>query len=301
MDPFSGVLPFLHVAEEKSFRRAAARLGVSTAAVSKAVAKLERELGVTLVERTSRHVSLTTEGDAYAARCREAVDALRAGREVVARNSSVAQGPLRVSVSYVLAPVVIEQLARFTARYPRVTLHLNVSDRIARLAEEEVDVALRTGDLDDSSLVARKLYSPVWMTVASPAYLARRGTPTTPDQLMDHDCLYFVTPRGKPRPFGFRDRPAISPRGQLFVDSGELLLSSAIAGVGVAQVMDFMARGAIREGQLLEILARDAIAGPTIHAVTLPRRKSLPRVRAFLDFVTEVFSALRGVTGVTPV
>lgn len=293
MDPFAGVLPFLHVAEEKSFRRAAARLGVSTAAVSKAVSKLERELGVTLLERTSRHVSLTSEGDAYAARCREAVDALRSGRELVARAAGIAQGPLHVSVSQVLSRAVVAELPRFAARYPRVVVHLSVNDRIARLAEEEIDVALRTGDLDDSSLVARKLYTPRWVTVASPAYLARRGTPRDPDELAAHDLLYFVTPRGKPRPFAFRDRAPREVAGSFFVDQGEVLLEAACAGLGVAQVLDFMARAPIREGRVVEVLATHGAVGPNIHAVCLPRRKSVPRVRAFLDFAAEVFGALR--------
>lgn len=294
MDPFAGVLPFLHVADEKSFRRAAARLGVSTAAVSKAVAKLERELGVTLLERTSRHVALTREGESYAARCREAVDALRAGREVVARAAGVAEGELRVSASAVLAPPVIAALPRFRARYPRVIVHLSVNDRLARLAEEEIDIALRVGELTDSALVARRLCAPRWTTVASPAYLARRGTPASPAELSAHDCLYFVTPRGKPRPFAFREHAPLEPDGVLYIDQGELLLQAAAAGLGVAQVLDFMTAPLLRDGRVVELLAEHAAPGAGVHAVCLPRRKNVPRVRAFLDFVSEVFEPAAG-------
>jgi LysR family transcriptional regulator, regulator for bpeEF and oprC len=288
MDPFSGVVPFVHVAEERNFRRAAERLGVTTAAVSKAVAKLEADLGVSLLARTSRSVALTPEGEAYLARCREALSAIRDAREQVARTRGVAQGPLRVTVSAIIARVVVAELARFTQRHPQVTLHLSVTDRVAKLGEEEIDVAIRTGALDDSTLVARKLYAPRWVAVASPAYLARRGTPSTPEELMRHDTLRFVTPRGKPRAFAFTSG-AVDTKGPLFVDNGDMLVHAALAGVGIAQVLDFMVDDALREGRLIEVLREHAVAGPTVHAVCASRRKNVPRVRAFLDFASELF------------
>ncbi len=298
MDPFSGVVPFVHVAEERSFRRAAERLGVTTAAVSKAVGKLESELGVALLSRTSRSVALTPEGTAYLGRCREALDAIRDAREQVARTRGVAQGPLRVTVSVIIARVVVAQLARFTQRHPHVTLHLTVTDRVVKLGEEELDVAIRTGTLDDSTLVARKLHAPRWVTVASPAYLARRGTPNLPGDLHSHDTLRFVTPRGKARAFAFSGGP-IDTSGPLFVDHGDLLVEAALAGVGVAQVLDFMVDDAIREGRLIEVLREHAVAGPPIHAVCAARRKNVPRVRAFLDFAVELFTP-RGRTAREP-
>lgn len=289
MDPFSGVVPFVHVAEEKSFRRAAERLGVTTAAVSKAVGKLESDLGVTLLSRTSRSVALTAEGAAYLARCREALEAIRDAREQVARTRGVAQGPLHVTVSVIIARVVVAQLARFTQRHPHVTLHLSVTDRVVKLGEEELDVAIRTGTLDDSTFVARKLHAPRWVAVASPAYLARRGTPSTPAELRAHETLRFVTPRGKARPFAF-EGGVVETAGPLFIDNGDLLVEAALAGVGIAQVLDFMVEDALREGRLIEILREHAVAGPPIHAVCAARRKNVPRVRAFLDFATELFT-----------
>lgn len=289
MDPFSGVVPFVHVAEERSFRRAAVRLGVTTAAVSKAISKLEAGLGVALLSRTSRSVALTPEGEAYLVRCREALGAIRDAREQVARTRGVAEGPLRVTVSVIIARVVISELARFTQRNPHVTLHLSVTDRVVKLGEEEVDVAIRTGELDDSSLVARKLHAPRWVTVASPAYLARRGTPSTPNDLASFETLRFVTPRGKARVFAFTSGN-VETTGPLFVDNGDLLVHAAASGVGVAQVLDFMVDDAIRDGRLVEVLRDYAIAGPTIHAVTPSRRKNVPRVRAFLDFAADLFT-----------
>ncbi|HYI01298.1 LysR family transcriptional regulator, partial [Hyalangium sp.] len=154
MDLFSGVLHFLHTAEERSFRKAAAHLGVTTAAVSKAVAKLEAELGITLV----------------------------------------AEGELKVSMPLILGRAVVPELGRLAARHPRLSFNLSLTDRFSRMAEEGVDVAVRIGELEDSSLVSRTLRVPQWVTVASPAYLGRHGTPRHYKELERHACLKFVTP-----------------------------------------------------------------------------------------------------------
>jgi DNA-binding transcriptional LysR family regulator len=193
---FSGIEPFVAVAETRSFRAAAARLGVSTAAVSKAVRKLEDELGVPLLQRTTRHVSVTPEGEALLVHAREALDRLLAGLDRVARARGLAEGPLRVSVSPVLGRLVVGALPRLLQRHPGLVPDLSVTDRVVSLAEDEVDVAVRIGRLDDSSLIAHRLRPPRWVTVASPAYLARRGEPRAPFDLADHACLKYATLRG---------------------------------------------------------------------------------------------------------
>ncbi|WP_309893445.1 LysR family transcriptional regulator [Archangium sp.] len=124
MDLFAGILPFVHVAQERSFRRAAERLGVSTAAVSKAVQKLEADLGVRLLERTSRQVALTPEGESFLERAREAVAQVRAAREVAAQAQSAPKGPLTVTLPYILSPLVLPRLVRLQARHPALTLHV---------------------------------------------------------------------------------------------------------------------------------------------------------------------------------
>src|SRR5262245_42226211 len=143
MDLFAGVLPFVYTADERSFRRAAARLGVSAAAVSKAVAKLEADLGVVLLYRTSRHVSLTAEGALCLERGREAVVQLQAGRELVAEAQRAPQGPLRASIPPIFGRLLVPAIARLAARHPRLSLHLSFTDRMSRMAEEGIDVALR--------------------------------------------------------------------------------------------------------------------------------------------------------------
>jgi len=170
----------------------------------------------------------------------------------------------------------------------KLSLQVQVTDRVVRLVEEEVDVAIRIGELADSSLVARVLHTPKWTTVASPAYLARRGTPKSRDELARHDRLVFLLPRGKPRAWTFLDGTFDAP-ALVQVDQGDLLVEGSLAGVGIAQVLDFMVRSHLREGRLLEVLPELAAPGPSIHAVCSPRRKNVPRVRAFLDLLSGLF------------
>lgn len=282
MDLFSGVLPFVHVAEARSFRGGAERLGVTTAAMSKAILRLESELGVTLLQRTSRHVSLTTEGALFLERCRQAVAELQTGRDLVARAQRSPQGTLRVTLPPILGRTILPAVARVSSRHPRLQIRLVLTDRHVKLAEEEIDVAIRIGELEDSSLVARALPTPRWVTLASPGYLARRGTPEKPADLARHECIKFVSPRGTVREWSFRDVNVDTP-SRLLLDHGDLLLDAASEGLGIVQVLDFMVAPFLANGRLIEVLAAYATHGPPLHVVTLGRRASLPRVRVFLE------------------
>jgi len=289
----SGIEAFVHTAEQLSFRAAAARLDVSAAAVSKAVARLEEGLGVQLLERTSRKVSLTPEGARYLRHCRRALDALQAGRDAVLEASRVARGTVVVSVPPILGARVVEALPRLVARHCRLSCDMRVTDRLVRLHEEGVDVAVRMGALRDSSLVARKLRRPRRVTVASPSYLASRGTPASPEGLADHDCLKFSRPDGGVVEYVFAPR-ADEPGAPLElptshrIDQGELLVAAAAAGLGVVQAFDFLVERRIAAGQLVEILADRSAAGPPVHALCRARRQRTPKIRAVLDFFVDV-------------
>ncbi|WP_426731322.1 LysR family transcriptional regulator [Myxococcus faecalis] len=292
MDLFAGVLPFVHVAEERSFRKAAARLGVTTAAVSKAVRKLEDDVGARLLERTSRQVALTAEGAAFLERAREAVAQLRAARETVAQAQRAPRGPLTVALPYILGPVVLPALARLQTRYPQLTVHARLSDRFSRMVDENIDVAVRVGELEDSSLVARRLLSTRWVTLGAPMYLARHGTPARPSDLERHVCLKFVDPRGLPRTWVFRREPGgpsepVRTPPAMDVNHGPALLEMAAAGAGLCQVLDFMLDTRRRDGRLVEVLADHAAQGPPVHALCLPGRQSVPRVRALLRLLSD--------------
>lgn len=284
-DAFAGVVPFVAVADTLGFRAAAARLGVTAAAVSRSVQRLEERLGARLVERTTRRVRLTPEGERYAARAREALAQMKLAEGEVIAAQRAPQGTVAVSASPILAPLVVPRLARLFLRHPALRVELSLSDRVVRFAEDRVDVALRVGPAVDESLVAHVLLRPSWVTVASPAYLARRPPPKSVDDLAAHDCLRFAQGRSRPRPWTFATR-SFEPEGPLDVDLGDALVDAAIAGVGVAQVLDFMAEGALRDGALVELLAHERAPGPAVQAVH-PAGRTLPRVRALLAFLAD--------------
>ncbi len=290
---FAGVLPFARVAEEKSYRRAGERLGVTAAAVSKAVLKLEEELGVKLLVRTSRSVALTPEGELFAARCRDAIASVQAGRELLAHAQRQPAGEVKITVPFILGRIVTRELEALASRYPLLSFRVSTTDRFVRLADERVDVAVRIGALRDSALVARSLGGSRWVTVASPAYLARRGTPKRPDELAAHACLQFVAPDGRPRDFTFSEPKTgaevlTKVKGRLLVDQGEHLLEAAAAGFGVAQVLDFMLPEHLSRGRLVEVLAPWAAPGPELHVLATRERSRAPAVRALLDHLAGV-------------
>jgi LysR family transcriptional regulator for bpeEF and oprC len=291
---FDGIVPFVHVAEERSFRRAAARLGVTTAAVSKAIQRLEAEVGVALLLRTSRSVTITREGEAFLAHCREAVRAVGAAREEAKDARRRPRGEVHLTMSPVLATPVVRELPRLSERHPALRFRITVSDRLLRVVEEGIDVALRLGAPEDSSLVGRLLRQPRWVTVAAPRYLARAGTPATVAELARHACLRFVGPNGKPRSFWFVDHTTGTGRahtvdGPLLVDQGERLLDASLAGMGICQVLDLMVEEHLREGRLVEVLAQHAAPGPEIHALYARDRARSANVRVTVSFLAEIF------------
>lgn len=283
----AGIEHFVAVAEARSFREGARRLGLSAAAVSKAVARLEEALGVRLLERSTRSVVPTREGEVFLAHCRQALDALQAGVDRVGATRQAPVGGVRLSASPVLARPLVQALPRLRARHPLVEVELCLTDRLARLVEDEVDVALRLGPLSDSALVARRLRSPRWVTVASPALVARVGTPRRPADLPGLPCLGFVAPTGAVVDWSFVDHAPLALAFPVRVDLGEHLVTAAVAGLGFAQVFDFMVAEDLAAGRLVEVLGEHGAPGPALHAIWRPGRQQLPRVRVVLDWLVE--------------
>ncbi|MDQ3264030.1 MAG: LysR family transcriptional regulator [Myxococcota bacterium] len=292
VDLFAGVLPFVRTAEQRSFSRAAAELGVTTAAVSKAVKKLEEDLGVKLLDRSSRVVALTRAGEVFLERCRQAVLSVQGAREVMQTASREPQGELAVTMPFILAPFVVPNLQQLAAQYPRLWFRLSMSDRLARLADERFDVAIRVGELQSSTLVSRLLRGTRWVTVAAPAYLARHPAPRTAADLADHNALRFLAPDGKPRTWVFREggkEKTVRTGGNLLVDHGTSLLGATEAGMGVGQLLDFMVEEPIRQGRLVELLPGLSAPGPKIHALTTQGRAKSTNVVAFMRFLLQTF------------
>jgi DNA-binding transcriptional LysR family regulator len=296
MPELAGLPAFVHVAEQRSFRAAARILGITPPAVSKAISRLEERLGARLLYRTSRLVSLTPEGQVYLRHCREALDRLQAAEDELTREAQVARGTATLSMSLVLGRPLVAQVHRLLARHPRISLALSLTDREVNLAEEEIDVAVRIGPLVDSALVARKLRTPRWTTAAAPSYLARAGEVRDWQDLARHACLRFARPAGGVADWRFQPEPSAATvtfrsDSALVLDQGDLLVDAAVTGLGVVQAFDFMVEPHLRRGDLVEVLAHQAAPGPPVHALTLPGRNQVPRVRVLLDFLVDVFGA----------
>jgi LysR family transcriptional regulator for bpeEF and oprC len=290
-DIFRGIVPFVVVAEEKSFRRAAKKLGVSPAAVSKAIAQLEERVGLALLVRHARSAALTPEGEAFFQRCAEAVRSIVGARESLESARSLPSGELVVSVPFVCSTLLAPALALLRARYPRLGFRITVTDRLSKLAEESVDIAVRVGVVRQSSLIVRKLRTTWLVTVCSPSYLARRGALRKPEDLDAHDCIVLMSPQGKPHPWVFASGPR-TVRAVAVVDHGPTLTDLALAGVGVVQLFDYMADMHVRSGALSLVLEREIAKGPDVHAVCAPGRRAAARVRVAFDAFADAFGTL---------
>ncbi|MGZ3425159.1 MAG: LysR family transcriptional regulator [Polyangia bacterium] len=290
---FRGIVPFVAVARERSFRRAGARLGVSAAAVSKAVLLLEERVGLPLFARGARTVALTREGEQFFARCQEAVAAVDGARESLEPARSLPSGELVLSVPFVASALVAPGLALLRSRYPQLSFRVLVTDRLSKLAEESVDVAVRIGPIAESSVVIRRLRRTRLVTVAAPAYLARRGEPRRAADLDRHDCLVLVAPHGRPYPFLFASGRRLVPAA-LTIDHGPTLVDIAVAGFGVTQLFDYMADPLLREGKLVALIGDDVAGGPDVYAVGAPGRRAAARIRAAFEAFADVFAAKPG-------
>ncbi|MEZ4230207.1 MAG: LysR substrate-binding domain-containing protein [Polyangiaceae bacterium] len=285
----SAVQAFVQVSELRSFRRAAVALGVTPAAVSKAIAALEEQAGVSLLDRTSRGVALTDPGARLLPYCKQALEALTSGEAALHEATTRVRGALRVSLPFVLGPLLVQALPRFLDRFPEVTFDLRFTDRFVWLLEEDVDLALRIGELPDSSLRAKRLGRLDWVTIASADYLRRHGTPERPRALLEHRCLKFRAPSGLAVEWVFATTASAGRTGRVIslpdshvFDQGERLVDAAAAGLGVAQVFGFLGREAVASGRVQAILADYSALGPPIHALTKPGQAQVPRVRALL-------------------
>jgi len=303
MDHLHSIALFVRAAETGSFTAAARDLGVTPSAVSKTVARLEAKFGVRLFSRTARAVALTEEGIAFFERCRAALADIEAAEDALLRRRAAPRGTLRVSMPVTFGcRVVAPLLPAFAERYPEVSIESVLTDRISDLVEERLDVVIRTGPLENSGLIARKLMSARLVACASPAYLKRRGTPSVPEDLAEHDCLRFIMPEtNRTYPWVFQranETVTVVPTGRLAFNNTDAMLRACEAGAGIALKQDYMAADALRAGRLVAILEEFAADGGPISAVYLPGRHLSPKIRAFIEFLSEhLRTPVRGCDG----
>jgi DNA-binding transcriptional LysR family regulator len=294
IDHASEMAAFVRVVDAKGFSAAAGGLGLSPSAVSKLVTRLETRLGVRLLQRTTRALHLTAEGEAFYAAARRIVSEIETIEDQISGQRDTPHGLLRVTTSlafatHQLAPVILE----FMARHPLVQLELLPTDRVIDMVEEGIDIALRIGRLADTSFMARKIGEDKRLICAAPAYLARHGTPQRPEELARHNCIV-----SRERPYlnrwQFRidgEVREIEVAGRVALSEGEMQMQLALQGIGIVRLTRLTMAQAIRDGALVPLLSDFSADEPVpIHAVYPHRRHLAPKVPAFVNFLIEKFT-----------
>ena len=294
IDHASEMAAFVRVVEAKGFSAAAPGLGLTPSAVSKLITRLEARLGVRLLQRTTRALSLTTEGEAFYAAARRIVGEIAALESEISEQRGTPHGLLRETTSlafstHQLAPVIGE----FLARYPAIQLELMPTDRVVDMVEESVDVAIRIGRLPDSSFMARKIGEDVRLVCAAPEYLATHPAPRRPDDLGRHNCI-VSRDRAYLNRWPFRidgEVREIEVGGRLAVSEGEAQMRLALQGLGIVRLTRLTVAGAIKRGELVALLQDYSAEEPVpIHAVYPHRRHLASKVTAFVEFILEKFT-----------
>jgi len=286
----SDLAVFVHVVRASSFTAAGERLGVPKSTISRRIARLEDRLGVRLLQRNSRAISVTEEGSWLYDRIADAVDTLEAAEAELGELAVRPRGRLRVSAPVTMGHLYLGPvIADFARAYPDIELQLDLSDRFVDLVGERYDVALRAGTLKDADLVARRIWHAGLTVVGSPAYLAERGTPSSPKDLQEHDGLINDHTPWRERWRFAGDVVAPIPR-RLTSNSWDVLREAAVQGLGLAQVPTFQVGREIAEGTLVEVLADHQRPDDGLWIV-FPTADHIPlKVRAFVDHVVASFT-----------
>lgn len=294
MDRLDVMRLYVRVVETGSFSQAARALKIGQPTVSKQIAGLEARLGAQLLRRTSRGLSLTDAGQSYYDSAVRLIEDFTAAEQRVRQGQVAPAGPIRVAISASFGRVqIMPRLPAFFARYPDISVETDISDRYVNLIERRIDVAVRIGHLADSSLTARRIGRTDIAVLATPAYLARHGTPQTPGDLGRFPCMTYLID-GRARPWEFSG-PAgaidFIPQGPVRSGDAEHIRAGVLAGLGLAQLPTWLVVDEIAAGTIVPVLTDFAPPPYPISAVTPGGRLQAGRVRAFVDFLADAFAA----------
>jgi len=285
-----GVEAFLSVARHRSFRRAAAELGVTPSAISQAVRALEARIGAALFVRTTRSVGMTEAGQRFLSRAKPAFEELIAASGVASELGQRPAGLLRLSVPRAVVPILLEPLiASFCQAYPEVEVEIAASEELVDIAAGGFDAGIRLGQFIAADMVAVPMTKPFrFIIVGSPAYLAGSGRPERPDDLRQHACLRLRRSNGALALWSLNDNDRvieIAVSGPLIANDFPTMLGAAIEGVGLAQVPEPIAAGSVKAGKLVHVLEPFAPMAPGVFLYYPSRHQMMPKLRAFIDHV----------------
>ncbi len=271
---------------------------MSPSAVSKAVQRLEEHLEIRLFNRTTRSLSLTEDGAAFYDRTRQILSDLEEAEHELSKSRSTPTGTLRLDLTIELGRLhIIPALPKFITKHPGLKLDVTFSNRMVDLIEEGIDAVVRIGSGPDSRLIMHRLATARLIVCAAPTYLTRYGEPEIPEDLINHNCMTFVSPHtGRIFEWSFQrcgQKFHLPIDGNLRLSHGEALLDVALKGVGLVQLHNYIAGEAIAQGKLKPVLESYAISGAPISVVYPQKRHLSAKVRAFVDFMTELMTQLR--------
>jgi len=288
VDRFDAIRTLLAAIDGGSLSAASRRLGMPLPTVSRKISELEAHLGAPLLLRTSRKLVLTEAGQGFAAAGRRVLDTLLEAEREAAGEYRTPRGELLVTASLMFGKsFVVPTLLDFAAQFPEVTVRCLFSDQVIDLVENHVDAAIRIGRLPDSALVARRVGQTRWMVCASPDYLARRGTPGTPEDLRDHECIAFEgLDRVRQWPFAGGGAPRmVDIRARMAGNTAEAIIAAAEAGLGIARLLSYQAGPALAAGRLIAILRAHEPEPMPVHLVHAGPAILPLKLRSFLEFV----------------
>lgn len=291
MDRFDAMKLFVRIVDRRSFTQAADDLQVPRATATHTVQQLEKRLGTRLLQRTTRHVSPTLDGEAYHARCIQLLADMEEAESAFGAAQARPRGRLRVDLQGTLGMhFLLPRIADFCARYPDVALEIGMGDRLVDLVREGIDCVLRAGEPRDSTMVSRRVAVLAQVTCASTEYLDAHGEPQTPDDLRTHQAVNYAGSQGRMLPFDFivAGRPvALQMRGPITVSHADAYVACCVAGMGLVQMPRYHVEAHLADGRLREVLA-DYRPAPMPVSVMYPHHRHLsPRVRVFADWVAE--------------
>jgi LysR family transcriptional regulator, regulator for bpeEF and oprC len=293
MQSLQPLLAFSETAKHGGFAAAARALGTDPSTLAKSVSRLEAGLGLRLFHRTTRQVRLTSDGEHLFARCQRVLAELDELQSEAADTRAIASGTLRINMPFMYGRnVILPLLAKLVQQHPGLALDVRLSDAFADVIRDGLDVAIRIGELDDSSLVARRFASQQLILVGSPHYLQQHGTPRSLQDLAKHQHILFRMPssgRDRPQQFMVRGKlVSLQPESSVRLDDGEAMARAAALGLGLTQLPNYMATDALAAGHLQEVLPQLRPPAMPIQAV-MPGNRLIPaRVRVLLDVLQTV-------------
>ncbi len=294
MDASSDLRVFVRVMDRGNFSIAAKDLGLTPSAVSKLMSRLEDRLGVRLLERSTRRLVLTPEGETFLERARRIVADIEEAEAEVARVRGAPRGKLRINSGTAFGlHQLTPSLADFLSRYPEIDIELSITDRLVDLLEEQTDIAVRSGHIPEGPFVQRKIADLQRVICAAPSYLAQRGTPQSAADLKAHDCIVVAGPGLNRWPFKTRTGTVdvVEVRPRVTTDDAEAALRMAIEGAGIIRLSDVIVAEPLQKGELVTLLASSHHVEPfPLSAIYPAGRNRLPRVAVFIEFLYERFA-----------